>query len=173
MADLVHRDGASGLRRLRDDGPRTEVLVFALSGELHAAAVASVREILRAPPLTRVPRAPRGVRGVVSVRGRLVTVVDPRRALRIEETPPGPRARIVLVEVDEGEIVGVHVDEVRRVVRLAADDVEAPGATLGGDVAPHVTGIARPRGADGSRGDAIVLVDLPTLVGAALREGAP
>jgi chemotaxis signal transduction protein len=77
------------------------------------------------------------------------------------------------VEVEEGELVGVLVDEVRRVERLAADDVEAPGASLGGDVAAHVTGIARPRGAGGARDEAIVIVDLAALVGAALRRGGP
>jgi purine-binding chemotaxis protein CheW len=174
VADLARRrEAAFGLRRLRDDGPRTEVLVFALGGELHAAAVDGVREILRSPPLTPVPRAPRGVLGVVSVRGRLVTVVDPRRALRLDAPPPTPRARIVLVEVDDGEVIGLFVDEVRRVERLSAEDIEPPAATLGGDVAAHVTGIARPRAAiDGAdAGAALVLVDLAALVTAALRGG--
>ena len=176
MADRGHRrEPEIALRRPRDDGPRGEVLVFALAGELHAAAVREIREILRPPPLTRVPRAPTGVLGVVSVRGRLVTVVDPRRALGLDAPAPTGRSRVVLVETDDGEVIGVYVDEVRRVDRLAEGDIEPPAASLGSDVAPHVTGIARPKrpGATGSdaRPPAIVLVDLVALIGAA-RKGA-
>jgi purine-binding chemotaxis protein CheW len=172
VADLVKPDRSGGLRRLRDDGPRTEVLVFAFTGELYAAPVEHVREILRPPPLTPVPRAPAGVLGVVSVRGRLVTVVDPRRTLGLAASPATTRARIVLVDATGGEIVGLYVDEVQRVERLATDDIEPAAARLGGDVAAHIAGIARPRrgrpsGPDGTVGT-VVILDLTALFGALL-----
>lgn len=176
MTDLVQRDGATReLRRPRDDGPTMEALIFSLAGELYAAKVGGIHEILRPPPLTRVPRAPRGVLGVVSVRGRLVTVVDPRRALSLASPPPtSSRARIVLVETADGELLGVYVDEVQRVERFADDDLEPPAASLGSDVPTYVIGIARPKHRRGPGSDAtadtIVLLDLSLLIGAILAE---
>ena len=82
MADLARRAKQPGpLKRSRqqDRGPRTEYLAFVLGGDVYAAPVALIREILKPPPLTPVPRAPHPSLGIVSVRGQLVTVVDLRR----------------------------------------------------------------------------------------------
>jgi purine-binding chemotaxis protein CheW len=145
MADLARRPGA-GLRRVRqqDRGPLVEYLAFALAGEPYAAPVSLVREILKPPPLTPVPRAPRSVLGIVSVRGQLVTVIDLRRRLRLAEAQPTRRARILLVDGEAGETLGLFVDEVLAVYRLADGEVEAAAAALGNEVAPYIAGIARP-----------------------------
>lgn len=147
MADLIRRPKqAAPLRRSRQQerGPRTEHLAFVLAGEVYAAPVALIREILKPPPLTPVPRAPHATLGIVSVRGQLVTVIDLRRKLRLEEGPLTRKARILLVDAIDGEVMGVFVDEVLQVYRLAEDEVEPAAAALGGDVAGYIAGIARP-----------------------------
>jgi purine-binding chemotaxis protein CheW len=130
--------------RQQDRGPRTEYLAFTLGGDVYAAPVALIREILKPPPLTPVPRAPHQIIGIVSVRGQLVTVVDLRRRLRLTEAPPSRKSRILLVDATGGEVMGVLVDEVLQVYRLAEGEIETAASALGGEVVGYISGIARP-----------------------------
>ena len=147
-------------RRAGDLGKRTEYLAFGLAGETYAVQIAQLAEILRPPPITEVPRAPGIILGVISVRGKLVTVVDLRRRLRLTEAPIDRRSRILLVESGGGEQMGLLVDEVQQVWRLAVEEIE-PASVLGGDQAVHIAGIGRPAGVDGIM---LILLDLRPLV---------
>jgi purine-binding chemotaxis protein CheW len=155
MADLARRVKHSGpLKRSRqhDRVPRTEYLAFILGGDVYAAPVALIREILKPPPLTPVPRAPPQILGIVSVRGQLRTVVDLRRRLQLTESPPTRKARILLVDATGGEVMGVFVDEVLQVYRLAESEIETAATALGGEVAGYIAGIACPAAAVAPRG---------------------
>lgn len=128
----------------QDRGPRTEYLAFRLGEDVYAGPVSLIREILKPPPLTPVPRAPFAVMGIVSVRGQLVTVVDLRRRLRLPESSTTRRSRVLLVNPHGVEMLGLYVDEVLQVYRLADDEIEHAAVALGGEVAPYISGIARP-----------------------------
>ena len=91
--------------------------------------------------LTPVPRAPFSVMGIVSVRGQLVTVIDLRRRLRLPESGATRRSRVLLVNPQSAETLGLYVDEVLQVYRLAEDEIEHAAAALGGEVAPYISGI--------------------------------
>ena len=158
MPELIKAPAARAVRRSGDRGPVREFLVFTLAGELYGVELTGIKEILSPPPITRVPRAPREVVGVCSVRGLLVTVLDLRRKLRLEERAVGRRTRILLATASSGEVTGLLVDEVRQVVRLAETEVESAATALGGDVAEHVLGIGRPDGMF------LVLLDLKAIV---------
>jgi purine-binding chemotaxis protein CheW len=157
VAALVKARGEKrAMRRVGEAGKRTEYLAFALAGETYAVQIAFVAEILRPPPVTEVPRAPRSVLGVVSVRGKLVTVLDLRRRFHVPESPMDRRSRILLADAGTGEQVGLLVDEVQQVWRLTAEEIE-PANVLGGEQPAHIAGIGRPAGADGT---ILVLIDL-------------
>ncbi len=136
-----------------------EFLGFVLGGELYGVALAKVREILTPPPITPVPRAPRDVLGVCSVRGLLTTVFDLRTRLRLEASPKTRRTRILLTEVGGGEVVGLLVDEVKQVIRLEDSQVELASNTLGGEISEHVRGIGRP-----DKHTVMVLLDIKSIV---------
>jgi purine-binding chemotaxis protein CheW len=146
MADLVRRPARPTVRRARqlDRGPRVEYLAFSLAGEAYAAPVSLIREILKPPALTPVPRAPRAILGIISVRGQLITVIDLRRRLQLADNPATPRSRILLADGADGEILGLFVDDVIQVCRLAESEIESAVPALGGEVAGYITGIARP-----------------------------
>jgi purine-binding chemotaxis protein CheW len=161
MPSLVkHRAGRRAARRAGEAGKRTEYLAFGLAGETYAVRIAQLAEILRPPPITEVPRAPSTVLGVISVRGKLVTVLDLRRRLRLPEAPIDRRSRILLVESGAGEQLGLLVDEVQQVWRLALDEIES-ASVLGTDQAVHIVGIGRPAGTEGTM---LILLDLRPLV---------
>jgi purine-binding chemotaxis protein CheW len=142
------------VRRAGEGGRRVEYLAFSLAGETYAVQIAFVAEILKPPPITEVPRASRNVLGVVSVRGKLVTVVDLRRRFKLVESPFDRKTRILLAESGGGaEQIGLLVDEVMQVHRLAENEIE-PANVLGGDQPAHIAGIGRPPGA------LLILIDL-------------
>ncbi|MDW8362733.1 MAG: chemotaxis protein CheW [Myxococcales bacterium] len=128
-----------------------ELLAFRLGTDSYALPLACVREIVRIPPVTPVPRAAAHVLGVVSVRGRITTLVDLRRRVRVEASPPGRTARVLVVETG-AELVGLLVDEVRQVHRLHESEIELV-TSLGGVTPDHVLGIGRPGTARPARGE--------------------
>lgn len=162
MSELVRRPTA--LFRAQSEpvaGQRTvrEFLTFSIADEAYGFPLVCVRELLRLPPLTPVPRSSRFVLGVVSVRGMITTVVDLRRLLRVEARGQEGPGRLLLLDVG-GELVGALVDRVFQVHRLAADEVELAQAASG--FPDYVTGIGRPRGrndGDPAGRDLIVLLD--------------
>lgn len=98
-------------------------VTLSLYGEIFALPVDSVREVLRVSQITRVPHAPRPIRGVTNLRGRVIPVIDLRLRL---ELPPGELERshrIVVVE-SRGRLIGLLVDAVRQVVHIDLNRVE-------------------------------------------------
>ena len=77
-----------------DDSHTSEFLGFALADELYALPLSSIREIVRVPPVTELPRGPHDVLGIISVRGRVTTLIDLRRRLRMHESPIDGRSRV-------------------------------------------------------------------------------
>ena len=103
------------------------VLVFAIAGRTRCANVDEVREIVPITPTTRLPGAPRFVRGLINLRGILVTVVD--AAMCLYGVPAeGADASVLLVE-RKGRLAGVIVDSVYDIQSLPAVEVEG-GARL-------------------------------------------
>ena len=109
----------------RDDS--REVLVFILGGEEYAVDILKVQEIRGYEKVTPIPAAPAYLKGVVNLRGIIVPVID----MRIKFGLPEPRYdsfTVVIILRVGGRIIGIVVDGVSDVVRLAPGDVKAaPG----------------------------------------------
>jgi purine-binding chemotaxis protein CheW len=122
---------------------REEYLTFLLGAEEYAVAIERVREVIRAPPITEVPRAPAHILGVVTVRGEVVAVVDPRRRLGL---PPAAlregEGKVVVVDGGDGTC-GLLVDRVASVVRLLPGSVEPCPQGIAGPRAELLSGIGR------------------------------
>ena len=129
--------------KTRSDDVAYEFLAFKLASETYALPLAGVQEILKPPRITRVPRATHEILGIVSVRGRVTTVIDLRRRLRVPEAPMDKNTRVLLVDAGN-EVLGMLVDAVMQVYRLYEDEVELASA-VGGDLNEYVMGIGRPR----------------------------
>jgi purine-binding chemotaxis protein CheW len=103
-------------------------LTFSLADELYGLEILRVQEIVGMLPVTRVPRLPEYVAGVVNLRGRIIPVVDIRLAFGFKDVSITDRTCIVVVTVErEGvgsTVMGVIVDEVSDVRDLAADSIE-------------------------------------------------
>ena len=150
----------AAMRRAGELGKRTEYLAFTLAKDAYGVPIAFINEILKPPPITEVPRAPRDVIGVTSVRGRLCTVIDLRRRFRLTEAPIDNKSRILLVGSAADEPIGLLVDEVVQVHRLADHEIE-PANVLGGEPPAHIAGIGRPQAGSGA---ILILLDLKPIL---------
>jgi purine-binding chemotaxis protein CheW len=123
-----------------------EYLTFLLGAEEFAVAIERVREVLKSQQITEVPRAPAGILGVVTVRGEVVAVFDPRRRLGLPGSTPEPGlGRIIIVDDGEGPC-GLLVDLVASVVRLPRGTIEPTPQGIGGAAADCLAGIGREEG---------------------------
>jgi purine-binding chemotaxis protein CheW len=100
-------------------------LTFSLADEAYGVEILKVREIIGLPPITRVPRLPAFMRGVVNVRGKVVPVVDLRMKFGMEAIAYTPLTCIVIVRVESIE-VGIIVDRVVDVLTLRPEEIGAP-----------------------------------------------
>ena len=106
-----------------------QYLTFSVADEEYGVSVLSVREILEYGVVTRVPRAPAHIRGVMNLRGRVVPLVDLAARLGLAPRAVTPRTCVVVVEVElesERAVLGLVVDAVSRVIELGDQDIEAP-----------------------------------------------
>ena len=103
----------------------TTWITFSLEGETFALPVEPVREVLRLSHITRVPHAPRPIRGVTNLRGRVIPVIDLR--VRIELPAGGiDRSTRVIVVGSRGRLIGLMVDAVHQVAHIDLNRVQPP-----------------------------------------------
>lgn len=106
-----------------------QYLTFKLGNEMFAIDVSQVREILDVTTITKVPRAPTFMRGVINVRGSVVPVVDLRMKFDMSKTEQTVDTRIVVMEIAlEGElsIIGTLADAVHNVMDIEPTGIEPP-----------------------------------------------
>jgi purine-binding chemotaxis protein CheW len=98
-------------------------LTFFLAGEEYGIEILKVHEIIGVMPITRVPRTPEVVRGVINLRGKVIPIVDLRRRFGLEPAEETEETCIIVVQV-RGVQTGVVVDSVSEVMDIRSDDVE-------------------------------------------------
>jgi purine-binding chemotaxis protein CheW len=107
----------------------TSYLTFKLGDELFAAKVSKVNEILEIPKITRVPRSPEFMRGVVNLRGNVLSVIDSRIKFGLPSTEDTINTCIIVmnIQVDNQELtLGMIADAVKEVVEIDHESIQAP-----------------------------------------------
>jgi purine-binding chemotaxis protein CheW len=123
-------------------------LTFRLADEEYGMGILKVREIIGLMDITAVPRAPRHIRGVVNLRGKIVPVLDLRRKFGLPDVELRRENCIITAMIQsEGEaiLVGLLVDSVSEVLMVQPGDIEAVPA-LSDVKLPFVTGLAKTQG---------------------------
>lgn len=119
-----------------------QVIRFTLGDEAFAMDILQVEEIIRMMEITRVPKAPAFVEGVINLRDRVIPVVDLRK--RFEITPKGDdgQRRIIVVRT-RPKPIGLIVDAVSEVLRLSAERVEPPPPAISHMDSRPISGVAK------------------------------
>ncbi|WP_019626164.1 chemotaxis protein CheW [Thioalkalivibrio sp. ALJT] len=106
-------------------------VTFSLADETYAIDVLQVQEVLKVAEIAPVPGVPDYILGIINLRGNVVTVIDARRRMGLEDREPTDTSRIVIIDVDN-QNVGILVDSVSEVVRISTDAIE-PAPEVGND----------------------------------------
>lgn len=119
-----------------------KLIVFSLAHEQYGVEVERVRTIERMQPMTRVPKTPSFIKGVINLRGVVVPIIDLRGRFDLPESEYTDNSRIIIVAVKDME-VGMIVDAANDVVDVDSDSVEEPPEVVGGIRAKYLRGIAK------------------------------
>ncbi|MCH7746006.1 MAG: chemotaxis protein CheW [Chloroflexi bacterium] len=126
------------------DAAQTEkqLVVFDLASEGYGVDIGAVREIIRMQEITRVPKTPDFVEGVINLRGKVIPVIDLRKRFGLQVMDQSKDNRIVVVDIGKQDI-GVIVDSVTEVLRISADSVEPPTSVITSADSDYLLGIAK------------------------------
>ncbi|MGP4080207.1 chemotaxis protein CheW [Pseudalkalibacillus sp. R45] len=119
-----------------------KAIVFQLLDEEYGVDVHQVRSIERIQEITRVPRTPSFVKGVINLRGIVTPIIDLRSRFDLEEASYTEETRIVIVNANDLE-VGMIVDSANDVIDVPADTVEPAPKVVGGIEAEYLDGVAK------------------------------
>jgi len=111
----------------------TQYLTFKLGDEIFALDISKVREVLDFTAVTKVPRTPEFMRGVINLRGNVVPVVDMRLKFGMTKTEKTVNTCIIIVEISlDGDttVLGALADSVQEVIALEPDKIE-PAPKIG------------------------------------------
>lgn len=110
---------------------RSQYVTFDIGSARFALDLTNVQEINRSFNLTRVPHAPEYVLGVTNLRGDVVTILDLRIILEVEQQQPNSQDRNLIVNY-QGELIGLSVDQVSDIMTLDASELSPPPTNLQG-----------------------------------------
>lgn len=120
---------------------RYELITFGVSNQLFGLDIMAIREIRAWSPVTRLPRVPDYVAGVVNLRGAVLPVIDLAARLGWPPTDATPRNPIIVSEL-EGQSRGLIVHDVNDIVSIEATDLQKPDAVAQDYITQYLEGVA-------------------------------
>jgi purine-binding chemotaxis protein CheW len=123
-------------------GNREEQYVaFHLAGQIYGVNIEVVYEINRITTITRVPRTPEFVEGVINLRGKIIPVIDLCKRFNLPQSEITEANMTIIVELG-GNTIGMIVDGVSEVVRVPLDNIDPPPPMVHGIEADYLKGIS-------------------------------
>lgn len=138
-----------------------QLLTFSLENEEYALDIEAIREIIKPREITEIPRAPKHVLGILSLRGQVIPVYDLKQRLKLGCGIVTPLTRIIVCQ-DGDQVAGLLVDSITQVVKIAKDGVEATPANMTGIDRNLLLGVGR------CQGRFLILLNLPNVIDAGL-----
>jgi len=113
---------------------------FVVDQLLFGVRVEKVQEVIRYQEMTRVPLAPPVVKGLINLRGQIVTAIDLRRRLGLKERAATDLPMNVVIRHEDGA-VSFLVDEIGDVLEVEEDSFEVPPGTVVGEMKELIQGV--------------------------------
>src|SRR5262249_11662048 len=123
---------------------KLEVLVFQLGGENYGLDILQIAEIIRFVEPTEIPNTAAYLDGIISLRGRMVPVINGRKRLGHELRMPDRKSRIIVLQ-DDSELQGILVDSASQVVKLPKASIEPTPPVVVGVDAEFIEGVCEYR----------------------------
>jgi purine-binding chemotaxis protein CheW len=150
MAGHGHRDAPAASQKgnamsetvKKQDDELIQLVTFSIGEEEFGVDILKVQEIIRTMEITKVPRAPEFVEGVINLRGKVIPIVDLRKRFGLETRDHDKHTRIIVIEINQ-MIVGFVVDSVSEVLRIPANTVEPPPPVVSGLESEYISGVGK------------------------------
>lgn len=126
----------------RQDAELIQLVTFSIGDEEFGVDILKVQEIIRMLDITRVPRAPQFVEGVINLRGKVIPIIDLRRRFGLATRKHDKDTRIIVIEINK-MVVGFVVDSVSEVLRIPANTVEPPPPVVSGLDSEYINGVGK------------------------------
>lgn len=126
----------------KQDDELLQLVTFSIGEEEFGVNILKVQEINRTMEITKVPRAPEFVEGVINLRGKVIPIIDLRRRFGLMSKPEDKDTRIIVIEINN-IIVGFVVDAVSEVLRIPASTVEPPPPVVAGVESDYISGVGK------------------------------
>jgi len=123
-----------------EQGIAQQFCTFYLDGLFFGVEVEKVQEVIRYHAMTKVPRAPVVIGGLINLRGQIVTAIDLRKRLAMPARSADRQPMNVVVRTDDGA-VSLLVDEIGDVVEVEPSTFELPPETLAGETRKLTSGV--------------------------------
>ena len=127
---------------IRHDDHLLQLVTFSIADEEFGVDILKVQEIIRTMEISKVPRAPDFVEGVINLRGKVIPIIDLRRRFGLAYKAHDKDTRIIVIEITD-VIVGFVVDAVSEVLRIPASTVEPPPPVVAGLDSEYISGVGK------------------------------
>ena len=124
------------------DDELDQLISFAMGDENYGVDIQTVKEVIRLREITRLPKAPVFVKGVINLRGDIIPIIDLRERFNMEQQEYTNMTRVIVVEVD-GRSVGMVVDSVSHVLRIEEGQIEPPPPCVGKVSEEYIKGVGK------------------------------
>lgn len=108
----------------QEENETIQYIVIRLGEEQYGIDISYIDNIVRMQHVTRVPKMPAYLKGVINLRGEVIPVISMRLKMGLADDEITKTSRIIVVKLEQEGNVGFIVDEVREVVRLSGDEIE-------------------------------------------------
>ena len=129
-------------RQYEMEGDMNQLISFEVGNEEYGLDILGVKEVIRIREITRLPKAPSFVKGIINLRGDVIPIIDLRDKFGLENQEYTDMTRVIVVDVDE-KLVGMVVDAASQVVRIPADQIEPPPPIVGGLSTEYIKGVGK------------------------------
>ncbi|NLJ99363.1 MAG: chemotaxis protein CheW [Tissierellia bacterium] len=120
----------------------SKYVIFKLDEEYYGIAIDNVLSIEKVEKVTRVPNAPKYVKGVINLRGEVIPLINLRMRLDIELKEHDKNSRIIVVSMDD-IVAGLIVDSSSEVIEIDRENIDPPPRTEGNESTEFISGIGK------------------------------
>ena len=143
---------------LKENLETTQFIVIKIGDEQYGININNIDNILRMQHITRVPKVASYIEGVINLRGEVIPVISLRTRMGLPDGEETKDTRIIILKVEQQEVMGVIVDEVKEVVTLSEEQMERVSYEDRDDKQNFIYGIGK------YEAGLISLLDLNTIV---------
>ncbi len=121
-----------GTSNEKTDGKSIELATFFVGSAFCGLDILNIQEINKLMEMTHVPQTPDYVKGILNLRGQIVTIIDLRKKLGLAATGSKQQSRNNIIVKSKDEYIGFLTDGISDVLRINLNEVEPPPANIGG-----------------------------------------